>query len=145
VIIIKKGERMSIEQKLKISNSLKGRKFSNERKKHISESLKGRVLSKSHKENISKSLKGDKRLATNKGKFGVEHSAWKGDDVGYGGVHMWLYKNKKRVGICKSCGIVCKKSEFHNISGEHRRDVNDYIELCNSCHKLTRRGEHRGA
>ena len=58
---------------------------------------------------------------------------WKGDDVSYFALHIWLRKNKKPADRCEHCG---KKTKLDcaNISGKYRRDVNDYKWLCRSCH-----------
>ena len=128
---------MSLEQKLTISNSLRGITFSSERKQRISESLKGRKLSDEHKKNISISLKGNPKLATNKGKFGEESHGWKGDKAGYFAIHNWIRKHKPKKGICEDCKKTCK-TEFHSINEKYTRNINDYRELCNSCHKRTR-------
>jgi hypothetical protein len=72
---------------------------------------------------------------------GPEHPNWKGDTVGYFALHAWLERNKPRTGICGQCGSrpEPKKrnvaTEWANVSGEYRRDLNDYIELCVPCHK----------
>jgi hypothetical protein len=72
---------------------------------------------------------------------GSEHPNWKGDAVGYFALHAWLERNKPRTGICGQCGSKpeSKKrtvaTEWANVSGEYRRDLDDYIELCVSCHK----------
>lgn len=63
-----------------------------------------------------------------------KHFNWKGDEVGYIALHQWLYANKERTGICDECGGE-GKTEFANISGEYRRDVEDFAELCISCHR----------
>lgn len=64
---------------------------------------------------------------------GEKNGEWKGDDVSYKALHQWVCRHKQKNGVCGSCG---KKSrtDFHNISGEYKRDVNDYEELCRSCH-----------
>jgi hypothetical protein len=58
---------------------------------------------------------------------------WKGDAVGYSGIHRWLYINFIKLGYCAFCekeGL----TEWANISGEYRRDIEDFIELCSTCH-----------
>ena len=62
---------------------------------------------------------------------------WKGDKVGYSGLHRWL---KDRFGIpkyCEMCGTKDqnKKYEWANISGQYRRDRSDFIRLCTLCHR----------
>ena len=69
---------------------------------------------------------------------------WKGDDIAYRGVHKWVARHKERTGVCQHCGRRPKPTpggrkknvtSFANISGEYRRDLDDYIELCEICHK----------
>lgn len=72
---------------------------------------------------------------------GKNHHLWKGDNVGYFALHHWLKRHKKKMNICESCGT--KDSDWydwHNISGEYRRDVDDFIELCRKCHYRFDRG-----
>lgn len=111
----------------------KGYKQTEEHKRHISESLKGRIAwnknkpcSEETKKKVSESLKG---------KIGPNSRAWKGNDVGYTALHMWINKNYPKKGICSWCG---KKgyTEYANISGEYKRDINDFVELCVPCHRI---------
>ena len=63
-----------------------------------------------------------------------EHHAWKGESVGYRGLHYWLRREK---GVPESC-VKCGKTgriQWANISGEYHRDTSDYIAMCSSCHK----------
>lgn len=71
-------------------------------------------------------------------KEGEQHHSWKGNDVGYTALHLWVSKHKVRSGVCEPCGArpAGKGTEFANISGEYKRDIEDYIELCCSCHKV---------
>ena len=66
-------------------------------------------------------------------KNGVSDSRWKGDDVSYRALHGWLQRHKTRMGICDECGKQ-GRTHYANISGEYKRDVNDYRELCSRCH-----------
>jgi hypothetical protein len=77
---------------------------------------------------------------------GEEHGNWKGDDVGYDALHDWVKRNKPRTGICEACGKKPRTwTHLANVSGEYRRDVADFIELCASCHKKRDLAETRGA
>lgn len=82
---------------------------------------RGHQSSDEHRQKISEANKG------------ALSSQWKGDSVGYIALHQWLYRNKKRKGICEECGKK-GKTDFANVSGEYKRDVDDFIELCRSCH-----------
>ena len=61
------------------------------------------------------------------------HFYWKGDDVGYASLHTWIKRRKPKPEMCEDC----KKSpayDLSNISGEYKRDINDFKWLCRRCH-----------
>jgi len=74
---------------------------------------------------------------------------WKGDNVGYIGLHQWV---KKHLGKPDRCDyILCKyprknsggrllinpkRYEWANKSQLYKRDLEDWIRLCPSCHRL---------
>ncbi len=60
---------------------------------------------------------------------------WKGNDVSYKCLHDWVRKRKSKPDVCDHCGKKKKYLELANISGEYKRDVNDYEYLCVKCHK----------
>lgn len=62
-----------------------------------------------------------------------KHSSWKGDGVGYFGVHNWVHKHKGKAKKCIKCGFV-GKCQWANVSKQYKRNVNDYISLCPKCH-----------
>jgi len=66
-------------------------------------------------------------------KLGEKNPMWKGDDVGYSGVHFWARKLIKKPKWC----VRCKKRpalDLSNISGEYKRDITDWEYLCRKCH-----------
>ena len=66
---------------------------------------------------------------------GNNSKVWKGDRVGIGALHDWVKRYKKKIGICQKCGTDnAKRTEWANISYEYKRNLNDWIELCTSCH-----------
>jgi len=73
-------------------------------------------------------------LAFNRGRVEEASSSWKGDDVGYPGLHAWVQKERPRTGICQHCGAAGGRTHNANISGEYRRDLDDFIEVCGKCH-----------
>jgi hypothetical protein len=81
------------------------------------------------------------QVAWNKGlKFlqisGDKHWNWKGDKVGYYGVHDWIEKELGKPNYCSNCGsLKAKKFEWSNISSLYKRDITDWIRLCTSCHR----------
>lgn len=67
------------------------------------------------------------------------NSAWKGDNVGYHGLHLWVAKYKEKTGECEHCGFQ-KETQWANIDGKYRRCLDDFIELCSPCHVAFDRG-----
>ena len=76
-----------------------------------------------------------------------------GDDVGYAGLHQWLRRTKPLTGRCVWCGAtppdrvehlpgkrtrIASGTDLHNLSGEYKRDVTDYVEICRKCHHATK-------
>lgn len=62
-----------------------------------------------------------------------QNSNWKGDFASYSAIHFWINNHKPKPALCERC----QKELPHdcaNISGEYRRDVNDYEWLCRRCH-----------
>lgn len=66
--------------------------------------------------------------------YGQNHPLWKGDDVGYSGLHYWVYRHKGKPSTCEHCLKNSGRFEWANKSREYRRDLNDWISLCYSCH-----------
>lgn len=70
---------------------------------------------------------------------GGTHYAWKGSDVSYRGLHQWVRRLKGTPSICSQCGKNDKRPraiQWANVDGMYRRDINDFVALCVSCHKL---------
>lgn len=72
------------------------------------------------------------------GRKGELSNVWKGEYVGYGALHDWVYRELGSPNKCTHCG----KSALHpqgmhwaNKSNEYKRDLNDWIRLCAKCHK----------
>lgn len=61
--------------------------------------------------------------------------AWIGNIVKYNGLHMWINNHKEKTGICTICNEY-KKTEWSNIDHKYERNLDNYWELCRSCHKL---------
>jgi hypothetical protein len=61
---------------------------------------------------------------------------WKGDDVGYWPLHIWIARKLGKPMKCSICGTESyKRFHWHNISGEYRRDLSDWERLCPKCHR----------
>lgn len=66
---------------------------------------------------------------------GENHHNWKGDNVGYFGVHSWVEKVAGKPQKCQQCGCTdAPKFHWHNINGQYRRDLSDWQRLCTKCH-----------
>ena len=65
------------------------------------------------------------------------HSRWKGDDVGYFGVHDWITKHYGQPKQCEVCNINDNERKYHwaNLSGEYKRDRQDFKRMCVPCHR----------
>jgi|SRR4029077_16163270 hypothetical protein len=78
------------------------------------------------------------RLPEVREKIGAAHSGeksfhWKGEDVGYMGLHWRLWKHHEKSGQCSACGRE-GETEWANISGVYLTDFSDFAELCRLCH-----------
>lgn len=78
----------------------------------------------------------------NKGKehlVNENHPMWRGDEVKYAGIHMWIARRFDKPKNCENCGSE-RYIEWANISKEYKRERNDWIPLCNSCHQKWDKG-----
>lgn len=86
-----------------------------------------------NKGNIGKAS-AETRLKQSLWQRGDQNNQWKGDNIGYCGVHSWV----RRHGRTKpDCCDICKKKgfvELSNRSGKYLRDFNDWQYLCRKCH-----------
>lgn len=64
---------------------------------------------------------------------GKKNGMWRGDDVQYGALHEWVRNHKPKPKFCEECKKN-KPSDLANISGEYKRDINDFEWLCRKCH-----------
>jgi endogenous inhibitor of DNA gyrase (YacG/DUF329 family) len=65
--------------------------------------------------------------------LGEKNSMWKGNKVKHCGLHAWIKNNKPKPEFCEECGKV-EPYDLANISGNYKRDINDFKWLCRSCH-----------
>lgn len=62
---------------------------------------------------------------------------WKGNKVSYGGIHDYIRNKYGSPQICEHCkakNLGSRKHHWANISGEYKRDRNDWLRLCAKCH-----------
>ena len=153
---MKKGNKLSIETRKKISDARKGYKFSDEAK------LKMRLakLGKKHpiewrerrkriaKANPNYGMKGKHHSEETRRKISIHNasrtktddrsSSWKGDKVGYSGLHRWVPKKLGKPDTCEHCkrtGLSGNAIHWANRSGKYKRSMSDWIRLCSSCHR----------
>lgn len=73
------------------------------------------------------------------GKFALEKNpAWKGEAVGYHGIHKWVARHYGKPGTCERCGLsglTGHSIHWANISLDYKRDIEDWLRLCAKCHK----------
>lgn len=64
---------------------------------------------------------------------------YKGDKVGYSGLHRWLNKEFKDISVCESkeCKNISKKLHWALKKGcTYQRKRENFLRLCASCHKI---------
>lgn len=140
------GKKRSKETRQKMSLAAKKKERIEISIKNLPKYKKGEsplIGTKLSKERISK-LKTFKKghIPWNKGKKQFipeeKHYEWKGDAVGYVGLHNWVKKHLENPMECEHCGKVGKNNrQIHwaNKSHEYKRELTDWIRLCVKCHK----------
>jgi len=70
------------------------------------------------------------------GRFNEENSStWKGNDVGYSGVHAWIKNKFGFPNKCEICGTTTAKIyHWANINHRYKRKAEDWKRMCVSCH-----------
>jgi hypothetical protein len=136
-----RGRRLTGDHRAKISASLRGHPVTASTRAKIAATKRGRV---------KHTVESRQRISVaRRGKYvGADHYLWRGEAVGYGGLHAWVARHKTKTGVCTECGRRVGTERFRgtqwaNISGRYLRDLDDFIELCMSCH--ARRDQARAA
>lgn len=78
------------------------------------------------------------RKRGNKG--GKYNYNWRGDDIAYTQLHVWVVQNFPKPTLCSECKIAVPE-QVANISLEYRRDLSDWEWLCKPCHLEKYRGK----
>jgi hypothetical protein len=64
-----------------------------------------------------------------------QHHNWKGENVSYKGLHTWISNNYGKPMKCEDCGITgLNRYHWANKSGEYKREREDWMRLCPTCH-----------
>lgn len=75
--------------------------------------------------------------AKNRYKNKKNHPRWKGNKVGYRGLHNFIEKElgkPDKCEICEAFHLMGHDIHWANISGEYKRDLDDWKRLCAKCH-----------
>jgi len=54
--------------------------------------------------------------------------------VAYSTIHRWIARVAIKTGVCSQCGQR-RFTNWANLSGAYRRDVEDFAEMCVPCHR----------
>lgn len=104
------------------------------RKKHLKKVSISSRYKVGHKRNPPEHYQKLAKLLKNDG-----HPKWKGEKVSYRGLHQWVRRNKGKPTTCSQCGLFSEKPriiQWANIDGKYHRNLDDFISLCVSCHKV---------
>ena len=66
-----------------------------------------------------------------------KHPNWKGDKASYDSIHSWVERRRGKPHICEHCGKYVENLKcihWANVDHTYKRDLDDYIRLCASCH-----------
>ena len=96
-----------------------------------------------HCRRISEALKGkhhtkETRKKMRESHLGRKHWNWKGDEAGKTAMHKWVYQQKGKPKVCEGCGATSKERRlaWANKDHKYRRNLDDYLSFCYSCHKI---------
>lgn len=98
---------------------------------------KERWQSKSTRAKIAQSMRNQYRSGTRERPTNEKHPGWKGSSASYSAIHWWVRRNKPKPPACEDCGKATNVLDAANISGEYRRDVNDFKYICRKCHMIS--------
>ena len=136
-----KGKLLSAKHRLNLSISHKGKNLGNQNgfKKGQKAWNKGKMLSEKHKEKLKQAkLKNPVRYWLGKIRDKDEKAChWKGEEVKYRGLHMWVVARLGQPNTCENCGksnLKGRKIHWANKSREYKRDLTDWLRLCAPCH-----------
>ena len=66
-------------------------------------------------------------------KLETKNPLWRGDNVGYCGLHLWVKARKPKPVFCEECGKQ-PPYDLTAINDIYTRDLSDWQWLCRKCH-----------
>ena len=73
-----------------------------------------------------------------KNQRGIDNPNWKGEKVGYHGIHRWVETILGKPRYCEFCKSINEATyDWANISQEYKREIEDWMRLCRNCHMLS--------
>ena len=76
------------------------------------------------------------KLKVKKFNLGSKNGMWKGNELGYMALHDYIKYHLKKSEKCEDCNKLTDKLDLANISGEYKRDFDDWEWLCRKCHMI---------
>lgn len=140
---MRKGQKVSEKTKILMSKARIGIKLSLSTRLKMSKAKKGCTPwnkgKKIHYTPPRAFKKGHVPWSTGKKGIFIEDKArhWKGDEVGYRGIHYWVVKKLGKPSECSYChlrGLQGRKIHWANISGKYKGLLTDWVRLCAKCH-----------
>ena len=58
-----------------------------------------------------------------------------GKSSGYAAIHAWVRRYYGKAYRCEWCEEPSSRFEWANVSGDYWRDIDDWLQLCTSCHR----------
>lgn len=130
-----KGYKLSIETRLKISKNhadFTGNKnpmWGKKRPKYI-----GKAVAKANKKRVWTDQARQRIAEAGRRRKGKDNSQWKGDEVGYTGLHRWVDRELGKPANCSKCGSL-KNVQWANKDHKYKRNLEDWMRLCAKCHR----------
>ena len=110
----------------KRGHCFRGKKFSLKHKEGIRRALQGKKKSLEHRNSLSRVFSDGRRRDSG-------NINWKGDDVGYWSLHIYMRRHLPTTGLCQICGRK-KTLDLACFTHEYNRKPENWMWLCRSCH-----------
>jgi hypothetical protein len=123
----KKGSMQTTQSKLKISQTLKKAYRTGSRV------YKSPMLGKKHTPATIEKMKKTAQARVAKGIAVPSHKGHYKKNAGYCALHIWFRRNTDKPMLCENCGSD-KFIDIANKTGEYKRELDDWLILCRSCH-----------